>query len=119
MPVAVAPAAAAPVEVVTGAVGTTRQVLIGEDRAPHFALRRFTMAPGGRMPRHTNTVEHEQYVLQGQARVTVGDQVFQVQAHDVVFIPAGVVHDYQNVGTEPFVFLCSVPNGPDELRVVG
>src|SRR5574340_1204464 len=44
---------------------TTRQVLIGPDEAPNFALRRFIMQPGGGMPRHTNTVEHEQYVLRG------------------------------------------------------
>lgn len=107
-----------PAEPVTGGVGTTRQVLIGPEEGPHFALRRFAIAPGGGMPRHTNTVEHEQYVLAGRATVTVGGQVFQVQAHDVVFIPAGVAHGYRTEGDESFVFLCVVPNGSDEIRVV-
>jgi len=43
--------------------GTTRQVLISSEEAPNFALRRFIMEPGGGMPKHTNTVEHEQYIL--------------------------------------------------------
>lgn len=98
--------------------GTRVQVLIGADQAPHFALRRFTMEPGGGMPRHTNEVEHEQYVLRGRARVGIGDDVFEVGADDVVYIPAGVPHWYEAQGDEPFEFLCIVPNQPDRLTVL-
>ncbi|HSG50369.1 MAG TPA: cupin domain-containing protein, partial [Longimicrobiales bacterium] len=70
--------------------GTVRQVLIGPGEGPHFALRRFIMEPGGGMPLHTNTVEHEQYVLRGRATIRIGEETFQVGADDVVFIPAGV-----------------------------
>ncbi len=42
---------------------TTIQVLISSQEGPNFALRKFSMQKGGGMPRHTNTVEHEQYVL--------------------------------------------------------
>ena len=58
-------------EVVTGK-DTTIQVLISSQEGPNFALRRFRMQHGGGMPRHTNTVEHEQYVLRGQARIEIG-----------------------------------------------
>lgn len=99
--------------------GTSRQVLISPTEGPNFALRRFVMEPGGGMPRHTNTVEHEQYVLQGKARVGIGDEVFDVGRDDVVFIPAGVPHWYESIGTEPFVFLCAVPNAEDRIEVLG
>jgi quercetin dioxygenase-like cupin family protein len=99
--------------------GTRFQVLIGADQAPHFALRRFIMEPGGGMPRHTNDVEHEQYVLRGRARVGIGDDVFEVAADDVVYIPAGVPHWYETEGDEPFEFLCVVPNLPDRLTILG
>jgi quercetin dioxygenase-like cupin family protein len=69
------------------------------------------------MPRHTNAVEHEQYVLAGRARVTVGDRAHEVTAGDVLFIPAGVPHSYQ-VLEAPFEFLCMVPNAPDRLEVL-
>lgn len=95
---------------------TTRQVLIGADEAPHFALRRFEIQPGGGMPPHTNTVEHEQYVLSGRARIGIDDDIHEVCAGDVVFIPAGAPHWYQTIGDEPFAFLCAVPNLPDEIR---
>lgn len=97
---------------------TTRQVLIGPDEGPHFALRRFIMQPGGGMPAHTNTVEHEQYVLRGRARVGIGDQVHTVRAGDVVFIPAGMPHWYEAQEGEPFEFLCVVPNLPDKTELL-
>ena len=105
-------------EPVAAGSGTRRQVLIGPDEAPNFALRRFTMEPGGGMPRHTNAVEHEQYVLRGRATIGIGDEEVEVRAGDVVFIPAGVPHWYRAEGEEPFQFLCVVPNLPDRIEIL-
>jgi len=108
-----------PTEDVKAGTATKRQVLIGPDEGPNFAMRRFTMEPGGGMPMHTNEVEHEQYVLRGSARVRIGDEVHHVRAGDVVFIPGGVPHSYDaDGGSEPFEFLCIVPNRPDQIRLV-
>jgi quercetin dioxygenase-like cupin family protein len=98
---------------------TTIQVLIPATEGPNFAMRRFVMQPGGGMPLHTNTVEHEQYVLAGRARIGIDGEDFFVQQGDVVFIPEGVPHYYQNIGDEPFEFLCMIPNKPDEIKLVG
>lgn len=105
-------------EPVPAGTGTRKQVLIGPDQGPNFALRKFSMDPGGGMPLHTNRVEHEQYVLRGRARVVVGDEVLEVGKDDVVFIPGGVPHSYEALGDEPFEFLCVVPNLPDETRII-
>lgn len=107
-----------PRDPVNAGSGTVRQVLIGPDEGPHFALRRFIMQPGGGMPIHTNTVEHEQYVLRGRATVWIGAETHQVSADDVVFIPAGIPHGYRAEGDEPFEFLCVVPNAEDRIEVV-
>jgi len=107
-----------PAEQVGDAKGTVRQVLVGPKEGPHFALRRFSMQPGGGMPPHTNTVEHEQYVLRGRARIGIGGEIHEVAADDVVFIPAGVAHWYETIGEEPFEFLCVVPNGPDRVNIL-
>ena len=97
---------------------TKAQVLIGaEDGAPNFALRRFVMGQGGGMPRHTNTVEHEQYVLRGRARVGIGDEVFEVGPDHALFIPAGAPHFYEVVEA-PFEFICVVPNSPDRIEIL-
>jgi quercetin dioxygenase-like cupin family protein len=106
-----------PEEPVAAGRHTTRQVLIGPDQGPNFALRRFIMQPGGGIPSHTNTVEHEQYVLCGRARVGLGDRVLEVGAGDVVYIPAGQPHWYEVLGNERFEFLCVVPNLPDRMEM--
>ncbi len=103
---------------VVAGTDTTIQVLISSQEGPNFALRRFVMQKGGGMPRHTNTVEHEQYVLRGRAQIGIGPETYEVKAGDVVFIPEGAVHFYQNLGDEPFEFLCIIPNKEDRITIV-
>jgi len=107
-----------PTEEVKAGMKTTRQVLIGSHEAPNFVMRKFTIEPGGDMPLHTNTVEHEQIVLGGSAEVVIGGQKYIVKKDDVVFIPAGVPHCYKTIGDKSFEFLCVVPNKEDIVELV-
>ncbi len=107
-----------PVQEVPAGTKTTMQVLVSSEEGPHFALRRFMMEPGGGMPLHTNTVEHEQYVLRGRARIQLRDETFEVTVDDVTFIPAGVPHSYEVLGDERFEFICVVPNKRDKIKLV-
>ncbi len=109
---------AAPITPVKSAEKTSIQILISPEEAPNFAMRRFIMEPGGGMPKHTNAVEHEQFVLRGRARVGIGDDVFEVEANATLFIPAGTPHWYQVLSNEPYEFLCLVPNLPDEVEIL-
>lgn len=103
---------------VEAGAATEVRVLLGEaDGAPNFAMRLFSMGEGGGMPRHTNRVEHEQYVVRGRARVEIGDEVHEVGEGDVLYIPAGAPHSYEVV-EPPFEFLCVVPNAEDEIEIV-
>ncbi|MFB6173662.1 MAG: cupin domain-containing protein [Halobacteriales archaeon] len=104
---------------VEAADGLERGVLVGEaDGAPSFSMRRFTLAPGATVPKHTNDVEHEQYVLAGEYVVGIEDEEHVVRPGDALLIPAGAVHWYRNEGEEPGAFVCIVPNGDDEIRLV-
>ena len=94
---------------------TTIQIL---HEGPNFAMRHFRMGPGGGMPNHTNTVEHGQYVLKGKANIGIAEEIFEVQAGDVVHIPEGVPHWYMNTGEDDFEFLCIIPNKPDEIKLI-
>jgi len=114
----VASALKLPATEVAAGRATQVQILVGpEQGAPNFVLRRFIMGAGGGMPRHTNEVEHEQYVLRGRARITIGDEVYEVGPDHTLYIPAGAVHSYQ-VLEEPFEFLCVVPNQPDKVSIL-
>jgi len=99
--------------------GFSKRVLVGpEDGAPNLSIRRFEIAPGGSVPKHTNGIEHEQYVLEGEYVVGIGDDEHVVSAGDSLLIPAGTVHWYRNDGDEPGAFLCAVPNGDDTIEVL-
>lgn len=104
--------------IVKDAIGVTRKMLIPLEEAPNFAMRCFIIQPGGSMPNHTNRVEHEQFVLNGQARIGIGNDVFEVKKGSVVYIPAEVPHWYTNTGDEPFEFLCMVPNKQDSTTIL-
>lgn len=99
-------------------VGVTRKMLISPEEGPNFALRSFTIQAGGRLVKHKNMVEHEQYILSGKAELGIDDEIFQVKKGDVVFIPAQAAHYYTNTGAEPFEFLCIVPNTEDAFTIL-
>jgi quercetin dioxygenase-like cupin family protein len=106
-------------ESVAAADGLARGVLIDEgDSAPNFAIRRFTLAPGSAVPKHTNEVEHEQYVLAGEYVVGIGDEEYTVSPGDSLFIPAGTVHWYRNESDQEGAFICAVPNGDDAIELL-
>ncbi|MCJ7806573.1 MAG: cupin domain-containing protein [Clostridia bacterium] len=102
---------------VTAGQGTSMQVLISSEEAPNFAFRKFFMEPHGGMPRHTNLIEHEQYVLQGSGIIEIADEAFEVSAGDAVYIPKNVPHSYK-AGKDGLEFICVVPNKEDKVEIL-
>ncbi len=103
--------------------GLAKAVLIGEDAgAPHFAMREFTLAADGTVPKHTNAVEHVQYVLDGEYIVGAGTEdeatEHRVAPGDAMLIPAGEVHWYRNASQQTARFLCTVPHGETDIRIL-
>lgn len=93
------------------APGTCIRWLIDDDHdgAPVYALRMIEVMPGGRTPRHSHPYEHENFVVEGQGRVLVNGAWHAVKAGDVIFVPGGMEHTYENTGDAPFKFLCGIP----------
>ena len=96
---------------VDNAVKTEIEWLVDRhDGAPNFEMRKFTIKPGGSIPRHYHPdIEHEQYVLRGRYKVGIGKKVYEVREGDSVYIPPGTPHWYENRGKEAAEFLCIVP----------
>ena len=94
-----------------GASGVTVRWLVGEnDGAPNFAMRQFTLEPGGHTPRHFHPYEHEVFVIEGEGIVVEHDVDQPLRAGDVVFVEPDVVHQFRNTGSSPLKFLCLIPN---------
>lgn len=93
-----------------GATQVTMQMLLGpQDQCPNFAMRKFTVQPGGFTPRHQHDYEHEVLVLKGCGTAFSPGGNHALKPGDVVFVPANELHQFLNTGTENLEFICLVP----------
>lgn len=97
--------------------GTFMQVLIGSEEAPNFTFRKFVMDPHRGMPKHTNFVEHEQYILRGSGIIEIAGETFEVSEGDSIYIPSQVPHSYK-AGKDGLEFICVVPNKEDKIEII-
>ena len=93
-----------------GVAGARMAVMVGRaDGAPHFALRQFSVEPGGHTPRHAHDYEHEVFVVAGEGTVLLEGAERPVRGGDVVYVPANGEHQFRATGEGPLRFLCVVP----------
>ena len=83
-----------------------------------FIVRKVTLAVGGSMPNHTNEIQHQQYVLKGEAKVVVGDEEYHAKAGDFIYIPAGVSHYYEACYDSEYEFLCMITTKEDKITML-
>lgn len=99
--------------------GVERAILLDESHGtPTFKLRRYRLAAGASVPKHTNKVEHEVYATAGTFIAGIDDDEHEILPGDSLLIPAGVVHWFRNESTEPAEFVCGVPNGETGTELV-
>jgi len=86
------------------------RVLIGpDDGADKFHMRRFRVLPGGHTPHHTHDWEHEVYILSGKGELETPEGPRPFETGSVVFVPAGIKHQFKNTGDDELEFLCLIP----------
>ncbi|NOZ23602.1 MAG: cupin domain-containing protein [Planctomycetes bacterium] len=94
-----------------GAQGVKIRWLITENSgAKNFMMRHFEIAPGGYTPHHEHAWEHEVFILRGDGVLASieGDKAF--GPGDVIFVPAGELHQFRNPGKKPVEMLCLIPS---------
>ena len=93
-----------------GAVNASiRWVITEKDGSENYALRVIELAPGGNTPHHVHWFEHQNFIVEGQGTVTIGEETYAIRTGDVVFVPGDVQHQYRNTGDVPLKFLCGIP----------
>ena len=60
----------------------------------------FTLEPGAKVGDHAHSADETLFVLEGTLEVIMGEERQRLSAGEVALIPAGVVHDTPNVGSE-------------------
>lgn len=83
-----------------------------------FIVRKVSLKSGGSMPNHTNEIQHQQYVLKGEAKVVVGNEEYHAKQGDFIYIPAGVSHYYEACYDNEYEFLCMITTKEDEIKLV-
>ena len=67
-----------------------------------IGLLKQIIAPKSGPPTHVHSTEDEFfYVLKGDFKVKLGDQMVDAPVGTVMFVPRGVAHTFQNAGSEP------------------
>ena len=93
-----------------GVQGVSMRVMVGrEDGAPNFAMRHFTVEPGGHTPRHSHNYEHQVVVIKGRGEAFDQGEHRAISEGDVLFVGADDEHQFLNTSDEPLEFLCLVP----------
>lgn len=60
----------------------------------------FEIAPGDRLPLHTDSAEEILYIVAGEVEAQVGDERGRLTAGDLAVVPAMVPHGAVNIGEE-------------------
>lgn len=69
--------------------------------AKEFEVWRSSVAPGSATPKHTHESEEVFVFLEGKGRAVIGDEEIEFEAPCTLVAPAGVAHQYWNVGDTP------------------
>lgn len=69
-----------------------------ETGAASTATVAFDLAPGMRLPRHTDSAEEVLVLLEGEVEVTVGNERGRMTPGTVAVVPAMTPHEVRNVG---------------------
>ena len=89
----------------------TRQVLFQRPEL-RCELRYFEMQPGGYSTLERHEHAHAVMIFRGRGACLVGEEVREVAAPDLVFIPRMTWHQFCATAHEPFGFLCMVNAEP-------
>ena len=93
--------------------GVEKHELIGPaDGAPHYRVRYFHVPAGGRTSLERHDHDHGVVIQAGRARVTLGDDVHELGAGDVVYVSGGELHCFEALGDEALGFICVAPPAP-------
>ena len=84
-------------------------LIAGKEGAENYAMRLFTVEPGGAIGRHQHPWEHEIYFLEGKGVVGAGEEEREVEAGNFAYIEPDIPHWYRNTGDTEWKFLCIIP----------
>ncbi|MEZ4523447.1 MAG: cupin domain-containing protein [Thermomicrobiales bacterium] len=84
--------------------------LVGVPGTESTGMVYFEIEPGNELGLHTDSPDELLVILSGTARATIGDEVADLSAGSVAFVPSMVPHAFKSVGEEPLRCLGIFPD---------
>lgn len=95
--------------------GETKILVDSDIKATNLSLGWIKFPAGGKTDPHTRDVEEYIYVIKGKTAVTAGNERLEFGEGDVIFIPAGIEHLHENIGSEDLEQIwIFAPQGPEQ-----
>jgi quercetin dioxygenase-like cupin family protein len=88
---------------------TVRWLITNKDGAENFAMRVFTIQPGGHTPHHQHDWEHEIFILEGEGMLKSGDHQEPFGTGNFAFIKPMEWHQVKNTSDKPVKIICLIP----------
>jgi quercetin dioxygenase-like cupin family protein len=73
--------------------------------ATHQSLFLIQYQPGAKIDPHDHTFEESYYIVSGRVKATADGETYDLKPGDVIWTSVGCIHSFENVGTEPVVWL--------------
>lgn len=95
-----------------GAENVTKKILIGEEEgSKDIIMRYFKIMPGGHSPFHRHNYEHLVKIERGRGIFIDNDKNEHiVMTGHSLFVAPNEMHQFRNPFSEPFEFICIIPN---------
>jgi quercetin dioxygenase-like cupin family protein len=77
----------------------------GGDGADRSTVITFSIPPGKRLGRHTDTAEETQFIRSGSGELLLDDGTRPMRAGDAIVLTEGTAHDLRNTGDEDLVVI--------------
>jgi len=103
----------------TGFKNIIRRVVLG-NREPDlpFQVRYFEIRNGGYSSLERHAHRHAVVIIRGRGKMFLKNKVHDLKPFDAVYIGRNAVHQFHQVGREPFGFLCMVAASRDRPELV-
>jgi quercetin dioxygenase-like cupin family protein len=100
--------------------GVHRYSLLGEESNEHalnFHTRYFEVSPGGYTSLEQHRHPHSVIVIRGKGSIVLGNEIYDLALHDVVYVAPETMHQFHADKNEPLGFICIVDRYRDKPQL--
>jgi quercetin dioxygenase-like cupin family protein len=92
----------------------SKQVLVSPTEGwDGYVMRVFTVGSDGHSPRHRHPWPHINWVIAGEGVLHIDGTDYFLKEGSFAYVPSDALHQFSNVSSNPFRFICIVPEEGD------